>query len=117
MGRVQSEDQGVTHQVGPLSIDVPRAAGYFGGVGIATAVGLVDPVLGVFIAAVPFLKMLNRPEAPRVARAVGQFLDGMAKPVGGDSEGTITLADPGKLPRPVRRATAGRAGAPRRRRS
>lgn len=78
-------------QVGPIQLDWPRSLGYFGGIGLAVAAGLIDPPLGVFIAAVPFLKMLDLPELPKVPRFVAQVFEGIAKPVGGDSQGTIRL--------------------------
>jgi hypothetical protein len=45
--------------------------------------GLIEPSLGLFIAAVPFLKMLGLPRLPNRARFVAQVLEGAAKPVGG----------------------------------
>ena len=78
-------------RLGPLELDWPRSLGYFGGVGIAVGAGLIDPPLGLFIAAVPFLKMLDLPRMPRLPRFVGQVFEGIAKPVGGDSEGTVRL--------------------------
>ncbi len=76
---------------GPLELDWPRSLGFFGGVWLAVAAGLVDPPLGAFIAAVPFIKMLDLPGLPRKLRIVTQVLEGVAKPVGGDSEGTVRL--------------------------
>jgi hypothetical protein len=72
-------------------MDWPRSIGYFGGIGIAVAAGIIDPPLGLFIAAVPFLKMLDLPRLPNLPRFVGQVFEGVAKPVGGDSEGTIRV--------------------------
>ncbi len=85
------EDRGLTSQIGPVQIDWPRSIGYFGGIGLATALGFIEPPVAIFIAAIPFFKMLNRPEAPRPARFIAQVLDGAAKPVGGESEATIQL--------------------------
>lgn len=87
-----SPDRGLEGRRGPFRVDWPRSAGYFGGIGLATVAGLVDPPLAVFIAVVPFVKMLNTPEASAPVRYLSQFFEGMAKPVGGDSEGTVTLA-------------------------
>lgn len=84
----------IVTRLGPLELDWPRSVGYFGGVGLAVAAGLIDPPLGVFIAAVPFLKMLDLPKMPSLPRVVGQVLEGVAKPVGGDSEGTVRLVSP-----------------------
>ncbi len=40
------------------------------------------------------MKMLANPAAPQPVRFVGEMLQGAAKPVGSDGEGTIQLADP-----------------------
>ncbi|HEY3993633.1 MAG TPA: hypothetical protein VGM01_12250 [Ktedonobacteraceae bacterium] len=82
---------GMTSRVGPLEIDWPRTLGYYGGVGLAVAFELIEPPLAIFIAAIPFLKMLNHPGASRLTRFTGQFLEGAAKPVGGSSEATVQL--------------------------
>ena len=85
------EEPRLVSRVGALELDWPRSIGYFGGVGVAVAAGLIDPPLGLFIAAVPFLKMLDLPKMPNLPRFVGQVLEGVAKPVGGDSQGTVRL--------------------------
>jgi len=85
------EDRGLTSRLGPLQIDWPRSLGYFGGTAVAVAFGIIEPPLGLFIAAIPFLKMLNRPEAPMPMRFVSQMLDGASKPVGGDTAATVEL--------------------------
>lgn len=69
-----------------LEIDWPRSLGFFG---IAAAVGV-----GLFIAAVPFRKMLDLPRLPNRARFIAQVFEGVAKPVGGDSEGTVRIVSP-----------------------
>ena len=78
-------------RIGPLEIDWPRSLGFFGGIGLAVGVGLIDPPIGLFIAAVPLLKMLNLPGAPAPSQFIGQVLEGVAKPVGGDSQGTVRI--------------------------
>jgi hypothetical protein len=80
-------------QVGPVLVDVPRSIGYFGGVGAAVALGLVDPPLATFIAAAPFLVMLTHRSLPAPVRFVGETLEGAAKPVGGDDDGYVKLQD------------------------
>jgi hypothetical protein len=80
-------------RVGPVLIDVPRSIGYFGGVGAALALGLVDPPLAAFIAAAPFLAMLTHRSLPVPVRVVGEALEGAAKPVGGDDDGYVKLQD------------------------
>jgi hypothetical protein len=86
------EDFGIVGRIGPVEIDWPRSLGFFGGIGVAVAVGLIEPPLGVFIAAVPFIKMLKADVLPKPGRFVAQVFEGVAKPVGGDAEGTIRLA-------------------------
>ncbi len=105
--RMTQEDRGLVSRIGPIEVDWPRSIGFFGAVGVATAVGLLEPPLGAFIAAVPFLKMLNRPQLPTPTRFLSQILDGMAKPVGGDAEGTIRFS--GQANSASRAAAASRA--------
>jgi hypothetical protein len=81
-------------RIGPVEVDWPRSLGFFGGVALAVGVGLIEPPLGLFIAAVPFLKMLKADALPAPGQFVGRIFEGMAKPVGGDGEGTIRLASP-----------------------
>lgn len=76
-------------RVGSVVIDWPRSAGYFGGIAVAVSLGLIEPPLGVFIAAVPFFKLLNHPRASRPIKVATHFLDGMATPVGGGVKSTI----------------------------
>ena len=80
-------------QVGPVLIDVPRSIGYFGGVSAAVALGMVDPPLAAFIAAVPFLAMLTHRSLPGPIRFLGETLQGAGKPVGGDDDGYVKLQD------------------------
>jgi len=80
-------------QVGPVLVDVPRSIGYFGGVGAAVALGLVEPPLATFIAAAPFLVMLTHRSLPAPVRFLGESLEGAAKPVGGDDAGYVRLQD------------------------
>jgi len=83
---------GMVSRIGPIEIDWPRSLGYFGGIALAVGFELVDPPIGLFIAAVPFLKMLDASRAPSPARFFGQIFDGVAKPVGGDAQGTVRMA-------------------------
>lgn len=96
------QDRGLVSHIGPVEIDWPRSIGYYGGIGLAVAAGMLEPPVAIFIAAVPFLKMLNHPKASRPTRFVAQVLDGAAKPVGGDAGATIQLrasANPPDAPR------------------
>ncbi|MDQ6741840.1 MAG: hypothetical protein M3Z97_02885 [Candidatus Dormibacteraeota bacterium] len=86
-----SDNAGINVQVGPLRVDVPRTAGYYGGVAAALALGLIDWPVAVFIGAVPAIKLLQRGDLPRRVRFAVQLFEGAAKPVGGDGEGTVEL--------------------------
>jgi hypothetical protein len=80
-------------RVGTVEVDVPRSVGYFGGLAVAVAVGLIEPPLALFIAAVPVFKSLTNTALPNAVRLVGEVLEGAAKPVGSDAEGVIELKD------------------------
>ncbi|MCW2663781.1 MAG: hypothetical protein JWP83_4933 [Mycobacterium sp.] len=80
-------------QVGTVEVDVPRSIGYFGGLVAATGLGLIEPPLALFIAAVPLYKILTNTAFPMAVRIVGEVLEGAAKPVGSDAEGVIVLED------------------------
>lgn len=80
-------------EVGRVSVDVPRSAGYFGGLAAAVGLGLIEPPLAVFIAAVPVFKALTNSALPTPVRAIGETLEGAAKPVGSDAEGVVALED------------------------
>jgi hypothetical protein len=84
-------EPGLVSRIGKLEIDWPRSMGYFGGAVLAVGVGVIDPPVGIFIAAIPFLKMLDLPSLPTPTRFFAQVMEGMSKPLGGDSQGTIRL--------------------------
>ena len=83
-------------RVGGVEVDVPRSVGYFGGLVAAVGLGLIGPPLAIFIAAVPLFKVLTNSALPKPVRAVGEVLEGAAKPVGSDAEGVIILEDQGQ---------------------
>lgn len=87
-----SEDRSsITTGVGPIQVDVPRTAGYYGGIAAAVALGVIDWPVALFIGAIPVVKLLKgRPLRLGLTVAV-QFFEGAVKPVGGDAEGTIQL--------------------------
>ncbi|HZS21326.1 MAG TPA: hypothetical protein VFA63_10090 [Pseudonocardiaceae bacterium] len=91
-----SADSLLEIRIGPVRWEVLRSLGYFGGAAIAVSAGLIDPPLGVFIAAVPLIKVLTNSALPVVVRAVGEMLEGAAKPIGSDAEGVVRLEDPQK---------------------
>lgn len=90
---VHEQTLGMSSRVGPLEIDWPRTIGYYGGISLALAFELIEPPLALFIAAIPVLKMLNRPGATRASRFIGQLLEGAARPVGGSAEATVQLVE------------------------
>jgi hypothetical protein len=83
-------------RAGRVEVDVPRSVGYFGGLAAAVSLGLIEPPLAVFIAAVPVFKVLTNSALPRAVRILGEALEGAAKPVGSDAEGVIVLEDQGQ---------------------
>jgi hypothetical protein len=89
MGDAQKEDAGLVTRLGQITIDWPRTVGYYGAIAAAVAFDVIAPPLGLFIAAVPLLKLLKRKHASRLERGLAAVLEGAAKPVGGDSESTI----------------------------
>jgi hypothetical protein len=102
-------------QMGTIEVDVPRSVGYFGGLLAATGLGLIEPPLAVFIAAVPLFKALTNSALPRAVRVVGEVLEGAAKPVGSDAEGVIALQDQRSSDTTVVRVPATRQRSTRRR--
>lgn len=87
------ENRGLVARVGQVDVDIPRSIGYFGAITLAVAFEVIEWPVGLFIASIPFVKMLNRPKLPQPVHFVEHVLDGAAKPVGGDSEGTIHIAN------------------------
>ena len=102
----QSKQPAIVVNRGPVQIDVPRSAGYYGGIAVAVGLGMIEWPIAIFIGAIPIVKMLNRPQLPRGIQFVAHVFDGAAKPVGGDAEGTIRLT---RTPRALSRATRGQA--------
>ena len=83
------DQRGLTSKLGNVEIDWPRSLGFFGALGAAVALDLVPVPIAFFVGSVPFFKLLNQPDAPTPQRFFSHVMDGAAKPVGGDSEGTI----------------------------
>ena len=104
----RGENAGLVSRVGPVEVDWPRTAGYYGGIALAVGLGLIEAPLGAFIAAVPMMKMLSRPGVSRSLRFVGQLVDGVSRPVGGDGDGYIRLTEPREV-RPARRRSRSKA--------
>ncbi len=74
----------------------------------ATGLGLIEPPLALFIAAVPLYKVLTNTALPKAVRIVGEVLEGAAKPVGSDAEGVIVLEDQRNSDTTVIKATSKR---------
>jgi hypothetical protein len=110
----ERDDQGLVTRIGSLEIDWPKTLGYFGGVWLAVAYDVIAPPLGVFIAAIPLLKLLKHPDRPWPLRIVSDVLEGAAKPVGGDAETTVRSAAPARA-HDQGRGSLPRRPAPRRR--
>ena len=118
----REQEQGLTSRIGPVEVEWPLTLGYYGGIALAVAFELIEPPLALFVAAIPFFKMLNQPGASRPTRLVSQLLQGMAKPVGGDSPSSVRLTTPdvasavrqGTPDGPEERQTAAKARAGRR---
>lgn len=103
----QEGEANLVSRVGPVEIDWPRTIGFYGGLAIAVSMEMIAPPLALFIGIYPLLKMLNRPKAPLGVQIVSQLLEGAAKPLNGDAEGTIrinsdTLPQPKAVARPAR---------------
>lgn len=88
------QDRGLVSSIGPVEVNWPLTLGYYGGIALALGFELLEPPVAIFIAAIPFFKMLNRPDASKPTRIVAQLMAGAAKPVGGDAESTIRLVTP-----------------------
>ena len=102
-----SEHRKLLHiQLGPVQMDVPETVGYYGGLAAAVALGLLEPPLAAFIATVPLIKVLTERGSPIPVRFVAKSLQGAAKPVGSDVEGTVRLADPEQAHRDTHKVKA-----------
>ena len=101
----QEDEANLVSRVGPVEIDWPRTVGFYGGLAIAVATEMIAPPLALFIAAYPLFKMLNRPKAPLGVQIVAQVLEGAAKPINGDAEGTIRITSDA-LPKPRLKSSA-----------
>jgi hypothetical protein len=88
------EARGIVSRFGRVEIDWPRTVGYYGGIALAVGLEIVDPPIGLFIGAIPLVKMLNHPKAPLPARLVSQTIEGAAIPVGGEDEATVRIFPP-----------------------
>jgi hypothetical protein len=86
-----AQDRRVTRRIGPLDSEWPRSIGYYGGIGLAVAAGMLGVPVALSVAAIPFLKVRNRPTASWATGVVAPVRDGAAKPIGSHGEATIQL--------------------------
>ncbi len=92
MPESEKEEEPFTSRFAGVKIDWPRTIGYYGAVAAAVAFDIIAPPLGAFIAVVPLLKFVKRPNAPPAERFLAAILEGAGKPVGGDAEGVLRPA-------------------------
>src|SRR5258706_15630198 len=98
----QPQEPGITSKVGQVEIDWPRSLGFFGAIGAATALELIPIPISLFVASVPFLKLLNRLNAPKASKFISEIVAGASKPIGGDSECRIHWSNKYQLTQPRR---------------
>ncbi len=67
--RIDAPDNVLEVEVGTVEVDVPRSVGYYGGLAVAVGIGLIEPPLALFIAAVPVFKVLPNTALPPLVRA------------------------------------------------
>jgi hypothetical protein len=63
--RIGAPENVLKVEVGTVEVDVPRSVGYYGGLAVAVGIGLIEPPLAPFIAAVPVFKLLTNTALPR----------------------------------------------------
>ena len=56
--RIGAPENVLEVEVGTVEVDVPRSVGYYGGLAVAVGIGLIEPPLALFIAAVPVFKVM-----------------------------------------------------------
>lgn len=122
-----SAERSMNGHVGPVRVHWPTTFGYYGGVGLAVAMGMIEWPVAIFIGAVPVIKMLKDDTTPVPFRYFVDMFQGAAKPVGGDADSMMELdrttrsvarsaqrRTPGiPNPKPARSAPRGRRAAPR----
>lgn len=97
---------------------MPRSVGYNGGVALAVAIEMIELSLGLFLATIPVVMLLDRRDLPKAVHLAVRVFDGMAKPVGGDAKWTIQLArTPWRLKAVAERAVGSESARPRPRRA
>jgi hypothetical protein len=61
--RIGAPENVLEVEVGTVEVDVPRSVGYYGGLAVAVGIGLIEPPLALFIAAVPVFKACAGPRS------------------------------------------------------
>src|SRR5215813_7512520 len=84
--------RGLKTRIGRVEIDWPKSIGYFGGVALAVGFDVISPPIGLFIAAIPILRVITVPGHAWPIRAVADTLQTAAKPVSGDADGAVRMA-------------------------
>jgi hypothetical protein len=84
-------------RVRTVTLNVPRSLGYYGGVALAVMGGVIEPPLGVLIAATPLLKRLTHRALPVVVRFAAEALDVISRPMGSDHDAVSQLDELRKL--------------------
>ncbi|GAC1332292.1 MAG: hypothetical protein NVSMB17_11260 [Candidatus Dormibacteria bacterium] len=84
-------ERALNGKVGPVRVHWPTTVGYYGGVGLAVAVGMIEWPVAIFIGAVPVVKMLKDRSTPTPLRYFVDMFQGAAKPVGGDGDSMMEL--------------------------
>ena len=84
-------ERALSGRVGPVRVHWPSTIGYYGGVGLALAAGMIEWPVAVFIGAVPVVKMLKDETTPTPFRYFVDMFQGAAKPVGGDGDSMMEL--------------------------
>jgi len=86
-----NSERALNGRVGPVRVHWPSTIGYYGGVGLALAAGMIEWPVAVFIGAVPVVKMLKDETTPTPFRYFVDMFQGAAKPVGGDGDSMMEL--------------------------
>jgi hypothetical protein len=101
-------------RVGPVKVHWPMTMGYYGGVGLAVAAGIIEWPVALFIGAVPVVKLFKDRAASTPVRYFVDLFQGAAKPVGGDADSMMELARREPPPRSTQRRRADAAQGARR---
>jgi len=85
---------GVTFQGEKVQVNWPRAIGYFGILGLATALEVIEPPIALFIGALPFIKLVEQSPVPHPIEEGAGVLVGAGQATGTSPEGTFQVSKP-----------------------